>query len=44
MTMDDLASHKGAGVRAAIEAAGANLLHIPPYSPDFDAMRTPPPS
>ena len=36
--MDNLSSHKGAGVRAAIEAAGASLLHLPPYSPDFDPI------
>jgi hypothetical protein len=29
-----LRSHKGAGVREAIEAAGAALLYLPPYSPD----------
>ncbi len=29
--MDNLGSHKGAGVRAAIEAAGAALLYLPPY-------------
>ena len=34
--MDNLGSHKGAGVRAAIEAAGASLLYLPPYSPDFN--------
>jgi transposase len=34
--VDNLGSHKGAGVRAAIEATGASLLHLPPYSPDFD--------
>jgi hypothetical protein len=31
--MDNLGSHKGKGVREAIEAAGANLLYLPPYSP-----------
>jgi transposase len=38
VVMDNLGSHKGAGVRAAIEAAGANLLHLPPYSPDFNPI------
>jgi transposase len=33
--MDNLGSHKGAGVRASIQAAGANLLYSPPYSLDF---------
>ena len=36
--LDNLGSHKGAGVRAAIEAAGARLLHLPPYSPDFNPI------
>lgn len=35
---DNLGSHKGAGVRAAIEAAGARLLYLPPYSPDFNPI------
>jgi hypothetical protein len=37
VVMDNLGSHKGAGVRAAIEAAGASLLYLPPYSPCVDA-------
>ena len=36
VVMDNLGSHKDAGVRAAIEAAGAKLLCLPPYSPDFN--------
>lgn len=36
--MDNLGSHKGAGVRAAIEAAGAGLLYLPPYSPDLNPI------
>lgn len=36
--MDNLGSHKGKGVREAIEAAGANLLYLPPYSPDFNPI------
>jgi transposase len=36
--MDDLGSHKGVGVRAAIEAAGASLLYLPPYSPEFNPL------
>jgi transposase len=36
--MDNLGSHKGAGVRRAIEAAGASLLYLPPYSPDFNPI------
>lgn len=34
VVMDNLSSHKCAGVREAIEAAGARLLYLPPYSPD----------
>ena len=36
--MDNLGSHKGAGVRAAIQAAGASLRYLPPYSPDFNPI------
>jgi len=36
--MDNLSSHKGAGIRQAIEAAGARLLFLPPYSPDFNPI------
>src|SRR4051812_36203449 len=32
--MDNLPAHKVAGVRAAIEATGARLRLLPPYSPD----------
>ncbi|MCU0886840.1 MAG: IS630 family transposase [Rubritepida sp.] len=38
VVMDNLGSHKGAGVRAAIEAAGASLLYLPPYSPEFNPI------
>lgn len=36
--MDNLSSHKGPAVRAIIEAAGAELLYLPPYSPDFNPI------
>jgi transposase len=36
--MDNLGSHKRSGVREAIEAAGASLLYLPPYSPDFNPI------
>ena len=36
--LDNLSSHKGARVRALIEAAGASLLSLPPYSPDFNPI------
>ena len=38
VVMDNLGSHKGEGVCAAIEAAGASLLYLPPYSPDFNPI------
>jgi transposase len=36
--MDNLSSHKRAGVREALEAVGATLLYLPPYSPDFNPI------
>lgn len=36
--MDNLSSHKGNAIRQAIEAAGARLLFLPPYSPDFNPI------
>lgn len=38
VVMDNLACHKRAGVRAAIEAAGAELRLLPPYSPDLNPI------
>jgi transposase len=38
VVMDNLSSHKGAGIRAAIEAAGAKLVYLPPYSPDLNPI------
>lgn len=38
VVMDNLASHKSPAVRAAIEAAGAELRFLPPYSPDFNPI------
>jgi transposase len=38
VVMDHLAAHKVAGVRGWIEAAGAELLYLPPYSPDFNPI------
>jgi len=35
---DNLSSHKVAGVRAAIESAGARLLYLPAYSPDLNPI------
>ena len=36
--MDNLSSHKGPRVRETIEAAGATLRFLPPYSPDFNPI------
>jgi transposase len=36
--MDNLGSHKVAGVQQAIAAAGATLLYLPPYSPDLNPI------
>lgn len=36
--MDNLPSHKVAGVRQAIEAADASVLYLPPYSPDLNPI------
>jgi transposase len=36
--LDNLGAHKVAGVRQAIEAAGATLLYLPPYSPDLNPI------
>ncbi len=36
--MDNLSSHKANAIRQAIEAAGARLLFLPPYSPDFNPI------
>ena len=38
VVMDNLGSHKGKAVRAAIRAAGARLLFLPPYSPDLNPI------
>ena len=39
VVMDNLGSHKGARVRPAIKAAGASLLYLPPYSPEFNPIK-----
>jgi len=36
--MDNLPAHKVTGIRQAIEEAGAMLLYLPPYSPDFNPI------
>lgn len=39
--MDNLGSHKSAGVLKAVEEAGATLPYLSPYSPDFDPIENP---
>jgi len=36
--LDNLPAHKGSATREAIEATGARLLFLPPYSPDFNPI------
>jgi transposase len=38
VVMDNLPAHKGAGIRQAIEACGAKLRYLPPYSPDLNPI------
>lgn len=38
VVLDKLAVHKQPAVRAAIEAVGAHLRFLPPYSPDFNPI------
>jgi transposase len=38
VVMDNLSSHKAPAIRTLIEAAGAELLFLPPYSPDFNPI------
>lgn len=35
VVMDNCSIHKGQEIEALIEAAGAKLIYLPPYSPDF---------
>jgi transposase len=35
---DNLGSHEVAGIEQAIHAAGAQLLYLPPYSPDYNPI------
>jgi transposase len=36
--MDNLSSHKVPGIREIIEATGAELMYLPPYSPDYNPI------
>jgi transposase len=38
VVLDNLSAHKVPGIREAIEVAGAKLLYLPPYSPDFNPI------
>lgn len=38
VVLDNLGAHKVEGVRAAVEARGARLLYLPPYSPDLNPI------
>lgn len=38
VVLDNLRSHKVSGVREAVEACGATLLYLPPYSPDLNPI------
>ncbi len=38
VVMDNFSSHQVAGIRKAIEAVGANLIYLSPYSPDFSPI------
>ena len=38
VVMENLSSHKVAGVRSAIESVGAKVLYLPAYSPDFNPI------
>jgi transposase len=38
VVMDNLGAHKVSGIGEAIEAAGAHVMYLPPYSPDFSPI------
>lgn len=38
VVLDNLSAHKVAGVRDAVQAVGADLLYLPPYSPDLNPI------
>jgi transposase len=38
VVMDNLSSHKVKGIRQAIEAVGATVRYLPPYSPDLNPI------
>ncbi len=40
VVVDNLSSHETLGVQEAIEAAGATVRYLPPYSPDFNPIES----
>ena len=38
LILDNLSSHKVSGVRDALEAVGARIMYLPPYSPDLNPI------
>jgi transposase len=38
VVMDNLGAHKVSGIREAIEAKGAQVIYLPPYSPDLNPI------
>jgi len=40
VVMDNLSVHKVSGIRETIEAAGARLIYLPPYSPDYSPIES----
>ena len=38
VVLDNLPAHKVSGIRERIETAGARLLYLPPYCPDFNSI------
>ena len=38
VVLDNLSAHKVAGVRQAIQGAGADVVYLPPYSPDLNPI------
>jgi transposase len=38
VVLDNLSAHKVAGIKEAIQAAGAQLRYLPPYSPDYNPI------
>ncbi|GAA0256353.1 hypothetical protein LNAOJCKE_5651 [Methylorubrum aminovorans] len=38
MILDNLQAHKVSGIRERVEAAGAWLFYLPPYSPEFNPI------